>query len=263
MPEPTIKFPDFSCIDASIDDAGIAVCRFARPEVRNVLSLEMVNEIHQLLDLLESSDAVSVLIFVGSDNTFVSGADLAEMVSRKRPDALKKINNGLFQKIEDFSSPTIAAIEGYALGGGCELAAACDLRVAHADARFGQPEVKLGIIPGAGATYRLPRIIGLAKAKELILTGKIIRAQEALDIGLVNHVTDGDVLESAMELAGKIAANARPAVNFAKMALNNAAEMSTATGIALETAIQSVLYEDDEKYRRMEECCKYLVVNPM
>ncbi|NND72198.1 MAG: enoyl-CoA hydratase/isomerase family protein [Rhodothermales bacterium] len=243
----------FSTITATVDENGIAVCTFNRPEVRNALSQQMVAEIHTLLDELTADGTTRVLIFTGSSGTFVSGADLAEMVSRDRSAALRKINNGLFQKIEDFPTPTIAAIEGYALGGGCELAAACDLRVAHKDARFGQPEVKLGIIPGAGATYRLPRLIGLAKAKELIYTGKIITAEIALEIGLINEITDANPLEAAIVMAKQIAENSGPAVNFAKMALNNASEMSTATGIALETAIQSVLYEDDEKYRRMQE----------
>lgn len=248
-----MNLPAFETIKCTLRDDGIATCTFDRPDVRNALSQEMVNEIQAMLDELSSPGLVSVLIFTGSGKTFVSGADLEQMVSRNRNDALRKINNGLFQAIEDFPAPTIAAIEGYALGGGCELAAACDLRIAHKDAKLGQPEVKLGIIPGAGATYRLPKIIGLAKAKELIYTGKLISAAEALQIGLVNHIADDDVLEMAFNLAVEIATNSRAAVNFAKMALNNASEMSTGTGIALETAIQAVLYEDEEKYRRMQE----------
>lgn len=248
-----MQLPDFSTIVATIDDDGIAICRFNRTAVRNALSLEMVDEIHVLLKTLERDDSVRALIFVGNGDTFVSGADIDEMVSRKRVDALRKINNGLFQAIEDFQAPTIAAIDGYALGGGCELAAACDLRVSSSDAKFGQPEVKLGIIPGAGATYRLPKLIGLARAKDLIYTGRIVGSAEAFEMGLVNRVTDGDVLEAAIELARKIVSNSAAAVRFAKMALNASPEISTSAGIALETAIQSVLYEDDEKYKRMQE----------
>lgn len=246
-----MKYPEFSTIELSVDSDGIATCTFNRPEVRNALSLEMVNEIHSLLNFLLTVDDASVLIFTGNGNTFVSGADIDEMVSRKRIDALRKINNGLFQAIEDFPLPTIASIEGYALGGGCELAAACDLRVAASDAKLGQPEVKLGIIPGAGATYRLPKLIGIARTKDLIYTGRIVDADEALEMGLVNRVADTP-LDTARELATQIVRNSAPAVQFAKMAINASAEMSTAAGISLETAIQSVLYEDDEKYRRMQ-----------
>ncbi len=247
-----MPLPEFSTIEASVDADGIAICRFNRPDVRNALSLQMVNEIHALLRALEIDDSVRVLIFVGNGNTFVSGADIDEMVGRKRIDALRKINNGLFQAIEDFPAPTIAAIDGYALGGGCELAASCDLRVASKDAKFGQPEVKLGIIPGAGATYRLPKLIGLARAKDLIYTGRLVDASEAHAMGLVNHIADGELLDAALDIAHKIVRNSSPAVRFAKIALNASSEISTAAGIALETAIQSVLYEDDEKYKRMQ-----------
>lgn len=244
--------PDFSTIDLSIDSNGIAICAFNRPDVRNALSLAMVNEIHSMLNYLMTSDSARVLIFTGHGNTFVSGADIDEMVSRKRIDALQKINNGLFCAIEDFPLPTIASIEGYALGGGCELAASCDLRVASADAKLGQPEVKLGIIPGAGATYRLPKLIGIARTKDLVYTGRIVTASAALEMGLVNRVTEEDPLDVAREIADQIVRNSAAAVQFAKMAINASSEMSTAGGVALETAIQSVLYEDDEKYRRMQ-----------
>jgi enoyl-CoA hydratase/carnithine racemase len=195
-----------------------------------------------------------VLIFAGSEKVFVSGADIRELRDRDKSDALAFINTGLFHDIEDFPLPTIAAIRGWALGGGCELAAACDLRVAGRGARFGQPEVKLGIIPGAGATYRLPRLIGLGNAKDLILTGRTIDAEEALRMGLVNRVVDDEaVLDTATALANEIAENGSLAVRFARMALNVSAESSGRAGRYLEATAQAVTFEDEDKRNRMTE----------
>ncbi|SHK14752.1 enoyl-CoA hydratase/isomerase family protein [Rhodothermus profundi] len=243
----------FATLLVEEDEQGIVCCTFNRPEVRNALNLEMVQEVRQLLDQLARRDAVRVLIFTGAGGqAFVSGADIAELRERGRAEALQRINNSLFREIEQFPAPTIAAVRGWALGGGCELAMACDLRIAGESARFGQPEVRLGIIPGAGATYRLPRLVGLGKARELIYTGRIIEASEALAIGLVNEVVpDDQVLEKARALAREIAAASPLAVRFAKMALNAAFEMSTDVGLTLETMMQAILFEDEEKYRRM------------
>ncbi|WP_457653084.1 enoyl-CoA hydratase/isomerase family protein [Rhodocaloribacter sp.] len=236
-----------------VDEQGIAVCTFNRPEVRNALNVDMVRDVRRVLEDLSVRDDVRVLIFTGAGGrAFVSGADIAELRERGRADALRRINNGLFREIEQFPAPTIAAVRGWALGGGCELAMACDLRVAGEGAKFGQPEVALGIIPGAGATYRMPRLVGLGTARELIFTGRIIDASEALSIGLVNRVVpDDEVMDAARDLAARIAKNSAVAVRFAKMALNASDEMSTDAGLALETTIQAVLFEDEEKYRRM------------
>ncbi|MGH9329649.1 MAG: enoyl-CoA hydratase-related protein, partial [Vicinamibacterales bacterium] len=159
---------------------SIAVLTIDRPEVRNALNLETVNECHAALrDLAEQRD-LGVLILTGAgDAAFVSGADINEMRQRTRDDGLAAINSSLFAAVERFPRPTIAAVNGYALGGGCELALACDIRVASETAKFGQPELGLGIIPGAGATQRLPRIVGLGWAKHLVLTGEIIDARQA------------------------------------------------------------------------------------
>ncbi|QXD17151.1 enoyl-CoA hydratase/isomerase family protein [Rhodocaloribacter litoris] len=236
-----------------VDEQGIALCTFNRPEVRNALNETMVGEVRRVLDALAARDDVRALIFTGAGGeAFVSGADIAELRERGRTEALRRINNSLFRAIEQFPAPTIAAIRGWALGGGCELAMACDLRVAGEGARLGQPEVRLGIIPGAGATYRLPRLVGPGKARELIFTGRLVDAPEALSIGLVNRVVpDDEVVEAARTLAAEIARNSPLAVRFAKTALNAAAEMSTDAALALETTLQAVLFEDEEKYRRM------------
>jgi len=244
---------DYQCILLERKPQGIVVCTFNRPDVRNALNQEMAREIRQALDLLAADDSVRVLIFFGAGGrAFISGADIGELRERRQADALSRINSGLFRQIEQFPRPTIAAITGYCLGGGCELAMACDLRVAGEGAKFGQPEVGLGILPGAGGTYRLPKLVGLGRAKELIFTGRIIDAAWAERIGLVNQVApDDDVIAVAEGLASEIAANSPLAVRFAKASLSIGAEMSTDAAMALESTAQAILFEDEEKERRM------------
>lgn len=234
------------------DDDGIAICTFNRPEVRNALDLEMVGEIRDLLKTLAADEDVRALIFTGAgEKAFMGGADVVELRDRKAEDALKGINSNLMRDVEDFPAPTIAAIRGYALGGGLELAMACDLRICSEEAKMGQPEVGIGIIPGAGGTYRMPRLIGLGRAKELIYTGRIIDAAEAFSSGLVNGVVpDDSVLDAAKELARRIAGNSPLALRLAKRALNAVFETTDAQ-LRLESALQAVLFEDPEKERRM------------
>jgi len=233
-------------------EGGVVQCTFNRPEVRNALNLDMVQDIRRLLDTLAGRSDLKVLIFTGSARSFISGADIAELRDRKRDAAFKRINNSLFREIETFAAPTIAAIRGWALGGGCELAMACDLRVAGQGAKLGQPEVGLGIIPGAGGCYRLPRLVGLGRARELIFTGRILDAAEALEIGLVNRVLpDDEVLDGALALAAEIGKNSTLAVRMAKTLINNGGEMSTDVAMALEATSQAVLFDDQEKWDRM------------
>ena len=232
---------------------GVVVATFNRPEVRNALGLEMVNDIRRLLETLAVKDDVRALIFTGSgEKSFVSGANIAELRDRGQLDALKRINSALFREIETFVWPTIAAIGGYALGGGCELAMACDIRIAGQKAKLGQPEVGLGIIPGAGATYRLPRLVGQGMARELIFSGRIIDADTALSIGLVNRVVAPDeVLRAAIELGSEIGQNSAMALRMAKAALNTGLDAPTETCMAFESTAQAILFEDAEKHERM------------
>ncbi len=238
-----------------VDAAGVALLTFDRPDTRNALSLAMVREVHQALQDLALRGDVKCLIFTGAGGkAFISGADIAELRDRGRQDALARINTGLFRAVEQFPAPTIAAVRGFALGGGCELCLACDLRVAGEGSKFGQPEVGLGILPGAGATYRLPRLVGLGMARELIFTGRIIDAKEALAIGLVNRVVpDEQVLDAARALAAEIGKNSALAVRLAKQSLALSQELSTDGAMALEATAQAVLFEDEEKRRRMTE----------
>jgi len=241
-----------------MDASGVALCTFNRPEVRNALNQVMVNDIRRILERAANEDGLRALIFTGAGGkSFVSGADIAELLTRTSADAFLRINNGLFRDIETFPTPTIAAIQGFALGGGCELALACDLRIAGEGARLGQPEVKLGIIPGAGGTYRLARVVGPGVARELVYTGRMIDAQEALRIGLVNRVVaDDEVLDSARALAAEIANNSSLAVRLAKQVFLGGGQMSTDVAMAFEATSQAVLFEDDEKQKRMKKFLK-------
>lgn len=245
--------PLFSTIRVSQPAPGVTLCTFCRPEVRNALNLEMVGEIRQLLEQLTTDKNMRVLIFAGEGGkAFVSGADIAELHQRRREDALASINSSLFREIEQFPWPTIAAIDGFALGGGCELALACDMRLCSTRSRLGQPEVTLGIIPGAGATYRLPRLVGPGMAKELIFTGRIIDASTALEIGLVNRVVAAEILmETALTLATEISHNSPLALQLAKQAVNSSAESPTNACMTFESTAQAILFEDEEKGRRM------------
>lgn len=231
---------------------GIAVVTLNRPEVRNAINLKMVGDLHAALDALAADAATRVLILTGAGGAaFASGADIRELRERRAADALRGINSGLFLKVEQFPLPTIAAVRGFALGGGCELALACDLRIAGESARFGQPEVGLGILPAAGATYRLPRIVGWGRAREMILTGRILDAREALDIGLVNRVVpDGRVLEEARALAALIASKGPLALKAAKLVLA-ASACGPDAGHAAERLGQGILFESHDKREGM------------
>jgi len=227
----------------------IATLTINRPEVKNALDLATVNEIRAALQTLAADTNVGVLIITGGGETaFVSGADINDIRARGRDDGLAAINSSLFAEVERFPRPTIAAINGFALGGGCELALACDIRIASDTAKFGQPELGLGIIPGAGATQRLPRIIGMGRAKHLILTGEIIDAKQALEIGLVSAVTPpGQLQIRAREMARRILRQGPLAARLAKIALNASARVDMDSGLLIETLAQAICYGSDDK----------------
>ncbi|MCK6458926.1 MAG: enoyl-CoA hydratase-related protein [Planctomycetes bacterium] len=233
----------------------LAVVTFNRPDKRNAIDQTMVHELHDALDGLVMDGVVEACVFTGAgDKAFIGGADIAQLRERNAIDALKTINAALFGKIEALPFPTIAAVRGYCLGGGCELAMCCDLRVAGEGAKFGQPEVALGIIPAAGGTQRLPRLVGLGRAKDLVLTGRTIDAREAERIGLVNRVVpDDEVLDAAKALARQILAQGSLAVRLAKLNLNNSVRTGQDSGLLLEQVSQAVLFESEEKRRRMTE----------
>lgn len=230
---------------------GIETLTIHRPEKKNALNLEVIEALHAALDALADDDSLAAVVITGSGEQFVAGADIAQLRERRAPEALASINGAVFRRVEELPVPVIAAVRGFALGGGCELAIACDLRVAGRSARMGQPEVGLGILPGAGATHRLPRLVGLGAAKELIFTGRIVGADEALRLGLVNRVVDDDrVMPEALDIARAIARQGSQAVRLAKLALN-AQRHGLEAGDALERSAQAVLFESEDKERRM------------
>ena len=228
---------------------GIATLTIDRPEVKNALDLATVGEIRAALQTVAANADAGVLILTGAgDAAFVSGADINDIRARGRDEGLAAINSSLFAEIERFPRPTIAAVNGYALGGGCELALACDLRIAADTAKFGQPELGLGIIPGAGATQRLPRIIGMGRAKHLILTGEVIDAKQALEIGLVTAIAPpGQLQIRARELAKRVLRQGPLAARLAKVALNASARVDMDSGLLIETLAQAICYASDDK----------------
>lgn len=233
---------------------GVALVTLNAPEKRNAIDLEMVQGLHRVLDQLLAEDDCGVMVLTGAgEKAFAAGADIAQLKERQALDALAGINSGIFKRIDDFPYPTIAAIKGYALGGGCELAIACDLRVCGASAKMGQPEVGLGIIPAAGGTYRLPRLIGLGRARELVYTGRILPAEDCLRIGLCNEVVpDAEVVPAAMALAGEISARGKLAVRLAKATMNALSRPGEAAAQSMEGMAQAVLFESDDKHARMQ-----------
>lgn len=234
-------------------EGNVASVVLNRPEVRNAIDKAMIDDLHGALDELAARDDVTVLVLSGAGGkAFAAGADIAQLRERKSREALLAINARLFQKLEEFPQPTIAAIQGFCLGGGCELAMACDMRIAGRGAKLGQPEVALGIIPAAGGTQRMPRLVGLGRAKELIFTGRVVEADEALRIGLVNHVVDdADVMARAGEMAAQIAAQGRLALRMAKIAMNASSRTGQDTGFLIEQISQAVLFDSADKHERM------------
>ncbi|MGH3648201.1 MAG: enoyl-CoA hydratase/isomerase family protein [Micromonosporaceae bacterium] len=223
------------------------VVTLARPERRNAIDAEMVAELHEVCARLEREPKL-LLLTGGSAGVFAGGADIAQLKERTRTDALAAINQGLFARILALPLPTLAAVDGPALGGGAELAYACDLRICTDRAYFGQPEVRLGIIAGAGATYRLPRLVGEGLAKELLFTGRRLPAEEALAVRLVSRVTTPDeLIPAAHELLDEIAKGSGLALRLSKLAI----DAPDGAHPHLELASQALLFEDEEKHRRM------------
>ena len=227
----------------------IATITIDRPDVRNAVDESTAVEIERALQEAEDSRDVAVVVFTGGgEKVFVSGADLKDLHHRRARQVLEACLNRLFSRIDGFTKPTIAAMNGHALGGGMEMALACDFRIVVAGAKLGFPEVGLGIIPGAGGTQRLPRLVGLGRAKELILTGDPVDAERAVELGLVHRVVPReDLARATQELAEKLASRAPVALRLAKAALNLSARVPLDSGLAFEVLSQTVLFETKDK----------------
>lgn len=236
-------------------DNFIAVLTINRPNALNALNSKVLDELRKTFDKIDLETTRVVIITGAGEKSFVAGADISEMSTASVTEAEKfgKKGNDVFRKIETFPLPVIAAVNGFALGGGCELAMSCDIRICSENAVFGQPEVGLGITPGFGGTQRLPRIVGLGKAKELIYAANNIKAEEALRIGLVNHVYPlENLMDEAMKLAGKIARNAPIAVRASKKAINTGIDTDMDRAIIVEEKIFSSCFETEDQKEAMK-----------
>lgn len=239
----------------SLDKAqGVLTITLDNPKTLNSLDSKMLSDLDEAIENAKADEEVRVVIITGSGKSFVAGADIKAMSEMEAVEAKQfgKMGAGLFRKIELMSKPVIAAVNGFALGGGCELAMACDIRIASEKAKFGQPEVCLGITPGFSGTQRLPRIVGIGKAKEMIFSGNIIDAQEAYRIGLVDRVVEPDsLLDTAMELANKIASNSKIAVGYAKEAINSGLQADIDTAIGIELSLFGLCFSTQDQKEGM------------
>jgi enoyl-CoA hydratase len=238
-----------------VDSDGIAIVKINRPKALNALNATTVYELSALFDELAVNDAVKVIIVTGSgDKSFVAGADIVEMKTKTAIEGRRwgQLAQGVFNKIENIAKPVIAAVNGYALGGGCELAMACDIRIASEKAKFGQPEVSLGISPGFGGTQRLPRLIGKGRAKELLFTADMIDAAEAYRIGLANRVTKPEeLIDVAKTMAKKIMSRAPIAVQVCKSAVNEGLDVDLDSGIAYEAEVFGLCFATEDQKEGM------------
>jgi enoyl-CoA hydratase len=228
---------------------NIACIKFNRPNVLNALNTDTVLELERTLDELEKMTQIRVIILTGEGKAFVAGADIAEMSKYSSMQARVFAQNGhrVLSKLEDIDKPVIAAINGFALGGGCEIALACDIRILSENAKIGQPEVNLGIIPGFGGTQRLARLCGAGIAKELIYTGDMIDAQEALRIGLANKVVPPDkLMGSAKEMAKKIMNKGPIAIRMTKAVINRGLDSNLETAKELEIETFALCFSTNE-----------------
>lgn len=235
-------------------DDGVAILTVNRPKALNALNMETLKELDLAVKSLEKNDDIFVVIITGEGKAFVAGADIGEMskmsVGEARDFAI--FGSSIFRRIELMDKVVIAAVNGFALGGGCELAMCCDIILAGEKAKFGQPEVGLGITPGFAGTQRLSRIVGIKKAKELIFTGGVIGVEEAEKIGLVNHVVPQDeLMPKTLEMAKTIASKGQIAVKYAKSAINKGIETNMDTGDAMESELFALCFANDDQAEGM------------
>lgn len=233
----------------------VCTIKINNPVALNALNSSILRELDKAFDDVEKDPEVSVLVITGEGRSFVAGADISEMLNMDVSQAKKFGDFGamVFRKIETLSKPVIAAVNGFALGGGCELAMSCDIRIASENAKFGQPEVGLGVTPGFSGTYRLPKLVGVAKAKELIFTGNVVNAVEALAIGLVNQVVKPEeLMDTVMKMANTIASKAPIAIKYSKKAIEYGLNHDAENAINNETTLFSQCFSSQDQKDGME-----------
>jgi enoyl-CoA hydratase len=244
---------DRRLVDVAFPAPGVALVTIERPEVLNALNIDLLDALADALAALDADDRCRAIVLTGSGTrAFAAGADIRELAVQTPVTLLVDDRFAVWERIAATRKPVIAAVRGFALGGGCELAMSCDLIVAGEDAQFGQPEINLGVMPGAGGTQRLTRAIGRARAMDLVLTGRTITAQEAEAMGLVSRVVPADeTLDAALELAGTIAAKAPVAVLAAKEAVRLAEELPLGAGLRHERRAFFGLFATDDQTEGM------------
>lgn len=231
----------------------IALVELNRPRELNALNRQMMLELQDALGALDNDPNVRVIILTGNEKSFAAGADIKQMADKGAIDMLKIDQFKTWDQIRKVQKPLVAAVSGFALGGGCELAMICDLIVASETARFGQPEIKIGVMPGAGGTQRLTRAIGKARAMEMVLTGKLLTADEAFNYGLINMVVPVELyLHQALELSGKIAEMSPVAVKLAKESVNKAFDTHLDEGLQFERKNFYLLFASDDQKEGMD-----------
>jgi len=238
-------------------DEGVCIVKINRPTKLNAMNIDVAKEIISTFQQLDKDDSVKVIVLTGEgDKAFSAGADIEYMskISADESEVYAKLGQEVTATIENVSKPTIAAVNGFALGGGCEVAMSCDIRIASENARMGQPEVTIGIPPGWGGTQRLMRIVGVAKAKELVYTGKMIKAAEAKEIGLVNNVVPLEsLMDEVMSMAKTIASNATLAIRMSKTAINKGRNADLDTGLGVELLAWRNCFSDPDREKRMTD----------
>ena len=236
-------------------EGNLAIVTINRPKALNALNSETLKDLDYVIDMIEADNNVYCVILTGSgEKSFVAGADIAEMkdLNSKEAEEFGLLGNRVFRRLEKLDKPVIAAISGFALGGGCELAMACDIRIASEKARFAQPEVGLGITPGFGGTQRLARLVGAGKAKEMIYTGATIKAEEALNIGLVNKVVLlENLMEEAKAMAKIIASNAPIAIKLSKDAIDRGLQVDIDKAIEIEAEDFGKCFDSEDQFEGM------------
>jgi enoyl-CoA hydratase len=231
---------------------GVGTIRLNRPKVLNALNLALMDELVRTLKEMERDEEIRCVLLTGGSRYFAAGADIDEMAEASSVEMLLKDQFAQWEYIRRFSKPLLAAVSGYALGGGCELAMACDMIIASETAEFGQPEIKLGVMPGAGGTQRLTRAVGKARAMEMVLTGRTLSAREALAAGLINRIVPVELLEQeAREWAEEVAAQAPVAVRLAKQSVLKALDTPLETGLDYEQKLFFFLFSTEDQKEGM------------
>jgi enoyl-CoA hydratase len=234
-------------------EGKVGIIQLNRPKVLNALNREIMSELSDALEAFDATDEIGCIVLTGNERAFAAGADIDRMAEATPLSMQDNSFIDYWDRLEKIGKPVVAAVSGYALGGGCELAMACDLIVASETATFGQPEINLGVIPGAGGTQRLTRAVGKVLAMEIVLNGRFLTAEEALRHGLVNRVAPVELyLEEAVKLASEIANRAPVAIRLAKEAVNVAFESSLRTGLAYERHLFYTLFATEDQKEGME-----------